>query len=140
MTKAATTKPTSFDFDAFNTTDASEQGAEFEVQHPVNGPTGLFIRMCGTHSERVRTELKRINNRAKAARNGTLRRDDDLEGARFLAEITLGWRTADGSPVTLLGEELPFSKENAFKVFSKYQLIAEQASAFVFRPENFLKG
>jgi hypothetical protein len=140
MTKAATTKPTGFDFDAFNTTDASEQGAEFEVQHPVNGPTGLFISMNGTHSDRVKAELKRIGNRAKAARNGTVRKDDDDEGAKFLASVTLGWRTKDGSPVTLLGEELPFSKENAFRVYKQYPLLAEQATAFVFQPANFLKG
>lgn len=129
-----------FDFDSFDTATASEQGAELEVQHPVNGPTGLFIRVQGTNSERVKAELKRISNRAKASRNGTVRKDDEDEGPRFLAAITLGWRTQDGSPVKLLGEELPFTPENAFRVYKGYPVIAAQVQAFVFDEANFIKG
>lgn len=142
MTKAATKK--AFDFAIFDTATASEQGQEFEVMHPLNGPTGLFIRMKGTHSEQVKTELKRIANRAKAARAGTVRKDDEDEGARFLASITLGWRSEDengeAEPTELLGEALPFSTDNAFQVYKTYPLIAEQASRFVFDAANFLKG
>lgn len=141
---AKTTAADAFDFDSFNTTTASEQGQEFEVQHPFNGPTGLFIRMKGTHSEQVKTELKRIANRAKAARAGTVRKDDEDEGARFLASITLGWRSQDAKgdprPVTLGGQEYPFNGENAFQVYKKYPLVADQASRFVFDAANFLKG
>ena len=142
MAKTATSD--AFDFDAFDTATASEQGQEFEVMHPLNGPTGLFLRMKGTHSEQVKTELKRIGNRAKAARAGTVRKDDEDEGARFLAQITLGWRSQDSNgqprPVTLGGEELPFSTENAFQVYKKYPLVAEQARDFVFNAANFLKN
>lgn len=141
---AKTAAADAFDFDSFDTTTASEQGQEFEVQHPLTGPTGLFIRMKGTHSEQVKTELKRIANRAKAARAGTVRKDDEDEGARFLASITLSWRSQDANgnprPVTLGGEELPFNTENAFQVYKKYPLVAEQASTFVFNAANFLKG
>ena len=141
---AKTTAVDAFDFDAFDTATASEQGAEFEVLHPIKGPTGLFIRMKGTHSEQVKTELKRIANRAKAARAGTVRKDDEDEGARFLSQITLGWRSQDSQgnprPVTLAGEELPFSTENAFQVYKKYPIVAEQASMFVFDSANFLKN
>lgn len=141
---AKTAAVDAFDFDCFDTSTASEHGQEFEVMHPINGPTGLFIRMKGTHSEQVKTELKRIANRAKAARAGTVRKDDEDEGARFLASITLGWRSVDKDgnqrPVTLGGEELPFTTENAFKVYKAYPLVAEQASAFVFNAANFLKG
>lgn len=133
----ATKKAGAFDFDLMNSTSASEQGAEFEVQHPVNGPTGLFIRMNGAHSERVKAELRRISTRAKAARSA---RNDEDEGARFLASVTIGWRSADGSPVTLLGEELPFSIENAIRVYKEYPVIAEQASRFVFDVANFMKS
>src|SRR5690554_4483284 len=106
------TKPVAkkaFDFDSFDTATASEAGAEFEVIHPITGPTGLFIRMKGTHSDQVKTELKRIANRAKAARAGTVRKDEEDEGPRFLASITVGWRSEDDKgvdqPVTLGGEE-----------------------------------
>lgn len=142
MAKTATAD--AFDFDAFDTATNSEQGAEFEVMHPVTGPTGLFIRMKGTHSEQVKTELKRIANRAKAARAGTVRKDDEHEGARFLASITLGWRSVDREgnprPVTLGGQEYPFNTENAFQAYKNYPLIAEQASTFVFNAANFLKS
>lgn len=142
MAKTATAD--AFDFDAFDTSTASEQGQEFEVMHPLNGPTGMFLRLKGTHSEQTKTELKRIANRAKAARAGTVRKDDEDEGARFLASITLGWRSEDKEgkprPVTLEGQELPFSTENAFKVYKKYPLVAEQVSNFVFNAANFLKG
>lgn len=141
------TKPTAadaFDFDSFDTATASEAGAEFEVIHPLNGPTGLFIRMKGTHSEQVKAELKRIANRAKAARAGTVRKDEEDEGPRFLASITVGWRSQDEKgeprPVTLGGQEYPFNAENAFQVYKKYPLVAEQASRFVFDAANFLKG
>lgn len=141
---AKTTTTSSFDFDSFNTATASEQGQEFEVIHPINGPSGLFVRVKGTHSEQVKAELKRIANRAKAARAGTVRKDDDDEGARFLASITVGWRSQDAEgnaePVKLLGEDLPFSTENAFQVYKKYPLVAEQVSSFVFNAANFLKG
>lgn len=141
---AKTAAADAFDFDSFDTATASEQGQEFEVQHPLTGPTGLFIRMKGTHSEQVKTELKRIANRAKAARGGTVRKDDEDEGARFLASVTLGWRSVDQEgnprPVTLGGTEFPFTQENAFTVYKKYPIVAEQASRFVFDSVNFLKG
>lgn len=141
MTKAATTS--AFDFDSFDTATASEQGQELEIIHPNLGPTGLFIRMKGTHSEQVKAELKRIANRAKAARAGTVRKDDDDEGARFLANITLGWRSqntnGEPTPVELLGKELPFSIENAFQVYKKYPLVSDQVTKFVFNAANFLK-
>lgn len=141
----STSKQTdAFDLAAFDTKAASEEGQEFEVQHPISGPTGFFIRMKGTHSEQVKAELKRITNRAKAARAGTVRKDDEQEGAKFLATVTLGWRSQgpDGKarPVTLGGVELPFNHENAQKVYTDYPLIAEQASRFVFDSVNFLKG
>ena len=129
-----------FDFDSFNTKDASEQGAEVEIIHPETGPTGLFIRVKGPHSSEVRAQLGRIRLRAQAASKGTFRKDDEQEGPEFLATITIGWRTADGSPVKLLGEDLPFSKDNAIKVYTNYSLIADQVAAFVFQPTNFLKG
>lgn len=133
-----------FDLDAFDTHTASEEGVEFEVEHPIKGPTGFFIRMKGTHSEKVKTELRRIQNMARSARAGTVRKGDEDEGARFLASITLGWRSVDGEgnprPVTMAGEERPFSIENAFIVYKTYPLVAEQASKFVFNSANFLKG
>jgi len=143
-TMAKTAAADAFDFDSFDTATASEQGAEFEVIHPIQGGTGLFLRMKGTHSEQARTELKRIANRAKAARAGTVRKDDDDEGANFLASITVGWRSQDTQgnprPVTLGGQEYPFNRDNAFQVYKKYPLVAEQASQFVFDAANFLKS
>lgn len=142
MTKAASID--AFDLDSFDTATASEQGQEFEIQHPINGPTGLFVRAKGTHSEQVKNKLKRINNRAKAARAGTVRKDDEDEGARFLAAITLGWRSADkqgkSRPVVLGGQEYPFSEENAFQAYKKFPIFAEQVSSFVFNFANFLKS
>lgn len=144
MAKTDNQAADAFDLDAFDTKTASEAGQEFEVIHPINGPTGFFISMKGTHSEQVKTELKRIGNRAKAARAGTVRKDDEQEGARFLAGITTGWRSVDPNgnprPVKLGGVELPFSHENAFTAYSKFPLVAEQASQFVFDSLNFLKG
>lgn len=133
-----------FDLGAFDTKTVSEKGQEFEVQHPINGPTGFYIRMKGTHSDAVKTELKRIANRSKAARAGTVRKDEEEEGAKFLASITLGWRSEDkdgnARPVVLSGVEYPFNTENAKQLYLTFPLIAEQASRFVFDSANFLKG
>lgn len=133
-----------FDIGTFDTKTAAEAGQEFEVMHPHTGGTGFFIRMRGTHSEKAKTELRRIMNRSKAARGGAARNDDEEEGARFLASLTVSWRSEDKKgkprPVTIGGKELPFSQENALKVYLDYPLIAEQAQEFALAPENFIRG
>jgi len=144
MSKAEKSTVDSFDLGSFDTKTASEAGQEFEIIHPTHGGTGFFITTLGTHSQRVQTELKRIQNRANAARKGTVRRGEEEEGAQFLADVTTSWRSADRQgkerPVTLNGEVVEFSNANAKRMYLEFPLIAGQVTEHVLDSANFLKG
>ncbi len=131
MTKA--TQAAGFDLGLFDTKAKAEQGVELEIQHPKQGPTGIFIQVMGRDSEKVKAHIKRMNLRRNAGR--TVNNNEEREGAEFLASITLGWRgiTKDGAPYE-------FNYDNAVDLYMNYDLVSTQVAAFVFDQVNFLKG
>lgn len=124
------TKPALTDLDLFDTRTRSEQGEEVQIQHPVHGPTDIFISVLGRDSEKVRAHLKRMQ-----ARKRTTGKSEEKEGAEFLASITLGWRG-----ISKEGKSYEFSFQNAVDLYMSYELVSGQVAAFVFDQTNFLKS
>lgn len=131
MTKA--TQTAGFDLSRFDTKARSEQGEEIQIIHPTDGATDIYIRVLGRDSEKVKAHIKRMNLRRNAGR--TVNKNEEREGAEFLASITLGWRgiMKDGAPYE-------FNYDNAVEMYMNYDLVSTQVAAFVFDQVNFLKG
>ena len=115
----------------------AEQGAILNVTHPVSGQNlGVSIRLAGADSEIYRKAMRaaaarRINSRRRSALTPEEMEQEALE---LLAKATLGWEG-----VVLDGETLPFSPENARRLYGRFPWIKEQVDLFIVDRGNFLQ-
>lgn len=128
-----TAQAAGFDLSLFDTKIKSEQGEEVQIVHPTHGATDIRIRVLGRDSEKVKAHIKRMNLRRNAGR--TVNKNEEREGAEFLASITLGW-----SGITRNGEPYEHTHDNAVDLYMNYDLVSTQVAAFVFDQTNFLQG
>lgn len=151
------------DLDSLNTTTASDEGAEFELLHPVNEkPLGIFITVLGKHSQIFREHIKdtvneRIRRSAMAERTGKTvppptAEETERRAVELLVLCTLGWRfeARDAktgklsgksvSTITHKGQELPFTVQNASNVYSEIIWLREQVDRAVGDLELFIKA
>lgn len=120
----------------------SDEGADMHLEHPVTGERlfnddgdAMVIRLIGRDSKRFRAKNAQIANRKMAKRNNRNSVEElDSDGAELLAACTLGW-----SGLALNGEPLPFSEQNALKLYTNpgYRWIREQVDTFIADRANF---
>ena len=142
---------TGLDLASLDTKQASEQGAEIELRHPVtNDKLGIFISILGQDSKAF-TELKRkrhdtmLRKFQAAKRRG---KDTELPGydeskeqdIETLVVCTTGWRDNDKPTITIGGEELPFTTANATIVYRDFQWIFDQINEAITDYANFMKA
>jgi len=137
----------SFDLSALDTTSAADQGATMHVAHPVTGvalsqedgsPVSLIL--AGEDSERFRKQDRTARSRRLArqqqGRAMKLSADElDSDALEMLVAVTVGW-----SGLALDGADLPYSPDNARKLYTRLPWLREQAQAFVLDRANFLKA
>lgn len=163
MTAAKTkTASKAIDLNDLNTSAASDQGAEFELLHPVTQkPLGIFITVLGKHSEVFRNHIKdNINDRLRKAamseRTGKRQpvataEQTEREAVELMVLCTLGWRYEEGgkpnepgpgsiNTLTHKGEELTFSVTNATTLYSELIWMREQVDAAIGDLELFIKA
>ena len=139
------TKPATFDLASIDTIAACNKPHEVEIVHPVTKEkTGAFISIVGKDSDQYRAAIKAIADQS-------LRRDADLarrgkndtpsidrmerQNINALVAATVGWRN-----VGLDGAELPFTPENARKVYERILPVREQVQEALNDLENFMPG
>lgn len=140
-----TKKSGKFDLSALDTVAACNKPFEFEIKHPVSGiGIGIFISVVGKDSDAYRSRVRamaddqlRRSAMGKSASDVSL---DKLEAKNIdaLVAATVGWRTADGSPMELDGEALEFSNANVRAVYSRLHPIREQVSEAIAELGNFM--
>lgn len=131
------------DITELDTTGPANDGAKMEVRLP-NGAialkpdeTPVTITLLGKDSDAYQKVSNALTNRALRARG---QQPVTAEGAltehiNLLAKVTLGW---DG--LTEKGEPLPFTEDNARRLYRLSPALREQVTDFVNDRGNFSKG
>jgi len=123
--------------------DLSPEGEEMVVTHPATGAqlidesTGepVTITLVGRDSDEFRTaQRKNIDKRAAMQKRMMSFEEIEAEATDTLVACTKGWKH-----VGLDGEDLPFSAENARKLYTRYYWLREQVDVFVARRANFFR-
>ena len=124
-----------FDLATLDTAKVAEEGAELRVAHPTTGEDlGITITLIGTDSKTFRDISK---SRATASLKKKSREIDldqnEQDSIELLARCTKGW-----SGITENGKDIPFTHENAVKLYTKYLWLREQIDRFMADRSNFL--
>jgi hypothetical protein len=136
------------DLAKLDTVSGANKGFEVQLYDP--GSTAnldIFVEVLGRDS----AEWRRLNadhqrrRIAKMTKGGTFRmgslslEEIERESIELLASCTKSWRDGDKKTLTINGEEIPFSKEAAIRVYTAYPWIFEQVDAAVTDRANFIK-
>lgn len=123
-----------FDLSSLDVVSAANTGVEVDLLHPVtNEPIGMKIKVIGRDSDEFRRlsnaqSRRRVNKMSKGgfrATNANLE-DVEAEGIELLAACTKGWTN-----VVVSGKVIPFSKEAAVDLYTKYPWIKEQVDTAI---------
>ena len=120
-----------FDLSKNNFAEIAEAGYEFELKLPGTGEgTGAFITIRGDQSKTVKAyarkkyaEFKLKEQQAK--RRGKEAEDMTLDEAEELAIESAIVRVIDWKGLAENGKEIPFTKENAERIFKEHPFIRE---------------
>lgn len=110
--------------------------------HLENPKKPLRIHLKGADSDTYAKEIQRINRKERKAemqQRGKIKEKSleeiVLEWAELFAKMTLGWENIPDDD----GKPLPFTFENAVKLYISYKDIRVQAGLFIDTQENFIK-
>lgn len=129
-----------FDLKKNNLAEQSETGYEFELVYPATGEAvDAFITVRGNESKAVKNFLrKRFNENQVLVKKGK-KKDDSITIEEFLdnqIELavvkTIGWRG-----IQVDGADLPFTQENAEKIYREHEWIREAVEKESAEIENF---
>lgn len=120
-----------FDLKNHNYTEIAEVGYKFELKLPGTGEaTGVFITVRGDQSKTVKAfarkkyaEFKLREQQAK--RRGKDVEDMTLEEAEELSIESAVVRVIGWENITENGKDVPFTKENAERIFKEYSWIKD---------------
>ncbi len=121
-----------FDLAKHNYAEIAESGFKFELKLPGTGEgTGVFITVRGDQSKTVKAYGRKKYNEFKlreqqAKRRGKEVDDLTLEEAEELTIESAVIRVIDWENITENGKPVPFTKENAERIFKEYTWIKDQ--------------
>lgn len=139
-------KDKGFCIDNYDEVSACEQGYEFEALLPDGAKTGVFITVRGSESSVIQDAVsKKINKeRSKAfmaEKSGKVQaptqfEDDINEGLELTVMRIISWRGF----VDKAGVEVPFSKDEGYRVLNRFRSLAKQITENSSELTNFIKG
>jgi hypothetical protein len=121
----------SFDLSKNNFAEVAEAGYEFELKLPGTGEgTGAFITVRGDQSKTVKAYARKKYSEFKlkeqqAKRRGKEVEDITLDEAEELAIESAVIRVIDWKGIAENGKDVPFTKENAERIFKEHSWIRE---------------
>lgn len=126
----------SLDLATLDTRKASNQGVEFELDHPSTGePLGIVLTVVGTDSDDYKRAEHAATNKRLNKRNAKMTAEGLEATTRgLLVECIKGW-----TGMVVDGEEMEFTKENARAVLKRFPWIQEQVDQFVGDRRNFIQ-
>jgi len=139
------------DLSTLSTSEKSRTGAEMPVcdfdsteqlTHKAEGdekPRGMFLKLLGPESEKMRRALAQIQQRAEKNKDNHSPSDDEqareLESdCKMLANLTVG------GLVFYKGKWWDVNSDNAAQLYSEMLLLRTQALKFMLSPGNFTQG
>lgn len=114
------------DINDLDTKTAHDAGCEMRVVGPNGLDTDVYITLVGVDSAKwkgIRLDIER----------DSLKGNEAKEAADFIADATIGWRG-----IVRDGEDIPFSRDEALKLYILAPYICTQADKFIARRLNFL--
>lgn len=136
------------DLATIDTVKGANAGVDVKIYHPgTNEDIGVNIRVLGKDSD----EFQRISRAQQKRRMDKLTKGGfrganiplesiEQDAIDLLASLTKGWKQEDKSTITLDGEELACTKENAVAVYERFPWIKEQIDAAIGDRANFIKS
>ena len=136
------------DLATIDTVKGANAGFDVKIYHPgTNEDIGVNIRVLGKDSD----EFQRISRAQQKRRMDKLTKGGfrganiplesiEQDAIDLLASLTKGWKQEDKSTITLDGEELACTKENAVAVYERFPWIKEQIDAAIGDRANFIKS
>lgn len=136
------------DLASIDTVKGANAGFDVKIYHPgTNEDIGVNIRVLGKDSD----EFQRISRAQKKRRMDKLIKGGfrganiplesiEQDAIDLLASLTKGWKQEDKATITLDGEELACTKENAVAVYERFPWIKEQIDAAIGDRANFIKS
>jgi hypothetical protein len=120
-----------FDLAKHNYTEIAEVGYKFELKLPGTGEgTGVFITVRGDQSKTVKAFARKKYSEFKLREQQAKRRGKDVEDMTLEEAEELGIESAvvrviSWENITEGVKEIPFTKENAERIFKEYSWIKE---------------
>jgi hypothetical protein len=140
-----------FDLSAIESRKQAETGKFFPLKNPATGEPlldeegkPLEIKISGVDASRIKNAVEQRNKSRRQALAGTKPGDEPPDFNTWETKekdliddlVTL---TVDWTPnISLDGEPLPFSKENALKLYTRFPEIAEQMTLMATNRVNFM--
>ena len=136
------------DLASLDTVKGANAGFDVKIYHPgTNEDIGVNIRVLGKDSD----EFQRISRAQQKRRMDKLTKGGfrganiplesiEQDAIDLLASLTKGWKQEDKAPITLDGEELACTKENAVAIYERFPWINEQIDAAIGDRANFIKS
>lgn len=114
--------------------------ADVELIHPLTGETlGAKIQVLSPDSDEYqRLSLQRQNENIKFARKNrgkTTAEKMAEDGLNLLVAITVGWEGIEEN-----GQPIPFTQENARRIYKQFPFIKEQVDEFAGDRRNFIRN
>jgi hypothetical protein len=131
------------DLSTLDTKDTANEGAAMELRGPNGAPlfkadgTPITITLLGKDSDTYVADVNANANRFLKQRGNAVitAEGSKADAIKLLSKCTVGW---DG--ITVDGAELPWSRENAVKLYNRFAWIKEQVDEFIADRANFTKA
>jgi hypothetical protein len=142
-TKETAAVANGFDLADLDLVSAANEGVEVELVHPTNGEgLGIKVRVVGRDSDEFRRlsaaqARRRVQRMSKGGfRNKTQDVEElEAEGIELLAACTKGW-----TGMVMNKEVVPFSRDAAITIYTKYPWIREQVDTAIGDRSLFIKA
>lgn len=122
------------DLSKFDSITQAEAGVPLKLADPKTGAdTGAEIILYGADSHIYKQAKKEIDARNRNRGGRALSSEEaSADAAELIARCTKGWRGIEEN-----GKELPFSQDEAKRVYLEYPEIGDRVAAFIFSRMNF---
>lgn len=131
-------KPAPFDLEGFDLQADAEAGTTLQVRNPRTGEvTGATIDLYGADSRSYRVNLRRIQDAVAAAPEKEPTDADDLLLLGRARNAAAAIRDTGWSNLSVGGEEVQFSLENAVSLLTRFHWLTDQILTLINSRGNF---
>lgn len=136
------------DLSNIDTVKGSNEGFDVQIYHPgTNEDLDISITVLGKDSDEFQKvsrtqQKKRMEKMSKGGFRNTNVPIESVEadGIQLLAAVTKSWRQGEKQTITVDGQELACTKENAVALYERFPWIKEQVDTAVGDRANFIKN